>query len=76
MFLINQLNRKSFDLLINQKQSAMSQHSLLPSQNKQPDDITKPAKAVQQNFLFITHAHLDHIVCSFFIFWFKVGSLL
>lgn len=22
-----------------------------------------PAKAVQQNFLFITHAHLDHIVC-------------
>lgn len=28
-----------------------------------------PAKAVQQNFLFITHAHLDHIVRAFFIFY-------
>lgn len=26
-----------------------------------------PSRAVQQNFVFITHAHLDHIVRSFFI---------
>lgn len=25
-----------------------------------------PSRAVQQNFLFITHAHLDHIVCFLF----------
>lgn len=23
-----------------------------------------PSRAIQQNFVFITHAHLDHIVCS------------
>lgn len=29
-----------------------------------------PSKAVQQNFLFITHAHLDHIVCLFLFYVF------
>ena len=33
-----------------------------------------PSRAIQQNFVFITHAHLDHIVSS--IIWPKDGVFI
>lgn len=37
---------------------------VVPSLNLAFDIGRCPAKAVSQDFLFITHAHLDHIVSS------------
>lgn len=48
---------------------------ILPSLKLAFDIGRCPQRAISQDFLFISHAHMDHIVSSFLSFFLKVSSL-